>query len=944
MNEIPIQAKGKTKSIIHQNVQSIGNSIDRLNDMLNTNRQCEILCITEHWKQEEQLRSLSITDFRLISVFCREEGKHGGSAVYSKKSLKCKARTKLNNLSISSVFECAAVECDFGKVKAIIVSIYRPPTGDIKIFMDKVEQVLVNIFNENKLIFIVGDFNIELLKENKLKTELLSLFNSFNVNQTIFENTRITDSGGSCVDNIFTNSNFVQANAFENYVSDHTAQKIVFRTECPDQMPLKYKRFFSEENKNNFMYCLREQDWLDVYNVGKDDVNKQWNIFMNTFQGLFDQNFPRRLHRKKQKSKTYDNQDVIECKHRLDIMLTLARHDQSYKELYKNEKKAYDRLLVTARATKYENRITQSDNKIKCMWAICKEINGKHAHHSDIEVEGDPEYIANEYNKHLLSIVPELLNDLMCVPFNSTIKENPRSMFLKPVTPNEISEIAQKLKNKHSSGFDEVPTSIVKIATIEVKNVLCYIINNSFSYGVFPENLKIALIKPLYKKGDPENLDNYRPISLLPGFSKIFEVAMSERLVNFMNECNLFSNCQHGFIRGKSTQTAIFDFIKSVLQHLENDELALGLLLDLSKAYDCLDRDLLIRKLEMYGIRGNAKEWLAAYLRDRRQAVTITKGKSCRSEILPNNVGIAQGSILGPVLFIIFVNDLALLLNSPCHHLVRYADDTNLIIGSKKIHDLLLKAKDFVALVINWFARNKLILNRDKTNILLFRTKQSTVIKPSHMEFDNNEIEISNSAKFLGIHINEHLDWSGHINILTKKLNSICYGIRITGKYMNQKTLRILYFANFESILKYGILFWGGHSSVQRVFVVQKRVIRVIKKKNYLESCRTVFKELGIMTTYAIYIYECLMFFVKNKNIFDLTPKHNYSTRTLDVNYPIHRLALSETCPHYMCLKFFNALPERLKNVSCHKKFKIEVRKMLVDLEPYNLRDFCQNL
>ena len=174
-----------------------------------------------------------------------------------------------------------------------------------------------------------------------------------------------------------------------------------------------------------------------------------------------------------------------------------------------------------------------------------------------------------------------------------------------------------------------------------------------------------------------------------------------------------------------------------------------------------------------------------------------------------------------------------------------------------------------------------------------------------------------------------------------KKLSTICYGIRVLGRYMNQSTLRIMYYAHFESVLKFGIIFWGRHSLAQDVFVVQKRIIRIIRRMEYNETCRNVFRSLGVMTFWAVYIYECLMFLFNNKKLFDLQLKnYGYSTRTLNVNYPIHRLTLTKKCPHYMCLRLFNALPNKIKEIVSQKLFRIEIKKILINLEPYTLLDF----
>ena len=213
------------------------------------------------------------------------------------------------------------------------------------------------------------------------------------------------------------------------------------------------------------------------------------------------------------------------------------------------------------------------------------------------------------------------------------------------------------------------------------------------------------------------------------------------------------------------------------------------------------------------------------------------------------------------------------------------------------------------------------------------------------MEFKVNKFDLVDIAKILGIYINEQLDWSYHISYhLIKKLNSICYGIRTVRKYMNESSLKILYFANFESVLKYGILFWGKDSMMQNIFVVQKRLIRIIKNMNYLESCRSVFRKMGVMTSYAVYIYECLMFFIRYKDLFGNKTNHGYETRTVDYNYIAHRLTLTEKSPLYMCVKLFNVLPNQIKQINTIKKFKMEIKKLLINLEPYCMKDFCQDL
>ena len=274
-------------SIIHQNVQSLGNSIDSVNNMLENNSSCKLLCITEHWKSPEELKMLAIKNFNMVNAFCRGHGEHGGSAIYVHKSVKCKPRNKLNQLSIKNSFECAAVECTFGKDQLLVMSVYRPPLGSIDIFFNCLEKVLLDVFVENKKIVMTGDFNIEMIKNNENKTNLLSLMSSFNIVSTVFENTRITSRTASCIDNIFVNCEYVNTLVLNTFISDHTAQKLVLSLQRPHHHTSQFKRFFSEENKQNFIHCLKEQNWREVFETDNTDVNKQWNCFINLFCRLF---------------------------------------------------------------------------------------------------------------------------------------------------------------------------------------------------------------------------------------------------------------------------------------------------------------------------------------------------------------------------------------------------------------------------------------------------------------------------------------------------------------------------------------------------------------------------------------------------------------------------------------------------------------------------------
>lgn len=932
-------------SVIHQNVQSLGNSVNRVEDMIQNNPDCKFLCLTEHWKTEDQLKMLPIKEFNLCSCFCREEGEHGGVAVYVHKTIKSNCRKNLNEWSLPGVFECAVAECTLAECQIIIVSLYRPPSGNVSSFFDKLEGFLTCSVDENKRMVIAGDFNIELLINKKLKAELESIMSSFNFTQVIKENTRITASSARCIDGVFVNFTPIKNSSIINaHISDHMAQKVTFILNKQESDKHIYKRFFSEKNKTQFLTTIRNQDWSEIFCVDDKDVNKQWNMFVNSFKNIFNESFPLCYTRKNfkfnKRKAVMKTPEIIECKNRLDILLTLSNNKHEFKTTYNKTKREYENLLASVKKKQLDSRLATADNKNKCMWDICREITGGKVNR-DIQIEGNAEEIADRYNQYLTDVIQEVLKKMGNVTHVCQISGNNQSLFLAPTTPTEIQNLMKALNNKMSSGDDEIPTSIVKISISQTCTVLSHVVNNSLRYGIFPDRLKLALIKPLHKGGNKQELKNYRPISLLSSFSKIFEIIACNRIMNFFNRCDLFTHTQHGFLKGRSTQTAIFEFIQKIVGWLENGSLALGMFIDLSRAYDCIDHSVLYIKLEKYGVRGNALEWIKSYLSSRQQRVVVNKdGRSVKSGIIETRVGIPQGSIIGPVIFLIYINDLGDIVGDVNEGIINYADDTNLLVGGKSVPEVINAGRDLFHRANEWFMGNKLMLNTDKTNTIVFRTKQSHTDRPPTIPLDQGELETNSQTKFLGIILDEFLDWNPQTVYVGSKLNKICYGIRVVAKYVTTHTLRTLYFANFESVARYGIIFWGRSASMQSIFVIQKRVIRIIYGKKYRESCRGTFKSNRIMTIYALYIYESLLFFIKNRNRFEHTAStHGYNTRTVDLYYPYHSLTLTEKCAHYMVIKFYNKLPDSIKRMQ-FRDFKIHIKQMLVELEPYSINDY----
>ena len=807
----------------------------------------------------------------------------------------------------------------------------------MNLFTQRLYDVLCLIYSPDKYIILVGDFNVDFSITTDTSTSVFQLLLGFGMESHVHGMTRVTSMTASQIDNIFTNitSREIEGEVYMSNISDHYGQIIKFRLQNKKKV-IQYerKRTFSDNNIVTFTNYLKNDNFQSVYeSIG---VNEKYLTFYRIFYYYFDCAFPMDVRRENESASNWVNSDIKNyAKYIKDLYVW---YKQTHSDLvfahYKAERKEYRKYLSCYRKGINNNKILNSKNKTKSAWNIYKKETNKNKSKPTIKLKN---------NKLLIDdpqLVAEIFSDqfnLLCSPCNvacSTSNNNFPTLFLTPVSEQEIFNIIMNLPNKYSSGLDEIPVCVLKYVAESICCPLANIINECFLTGTFPSELKKAKLIPIHKKGDAHNPGNFRPVSLLSSVSKVFERAIYNRLMSFIEQQNILSPNQYGFRPKRSTELAIFNTIKFIMEKIDHNEKVAGLYFDLSKAFDTIDHSLLINKLEAYGIRGMSAKLIHSYLMERRQVVCVMEnGKQNFSEPVEIQQGVPQGSILGPLLFLLYANSLSdgFVAGLAC----QYADDTSVILADPTAGGLSRGCSWIADQMQSWCQNNNLKLNVEKTGLIAFnKTKQNESLL---VRLNIKSIPTSDNIKFLGVHIDPTLSWNFHIENLTLKLGRYCFLFRRLREVLSRDTIRTFYFACVQSIINYGILFWGASGSAINAFRAQKKIIRAIYKLHPRTSCKPFFSELGVPTVPSLY-FQSLVIFVRKYPHFFQANSDNYTldmsmiTRGRgDLRIPMHNSTFFEKGPYYRGIKAYNMLPSHIKETTDLKRFKSKVAEFIME-------------
>ena len=467
----------------------------------------------------------------------------------------------------------------------------------------------------------------------------------------------------------------------------------------------------------------------------------------------------------------------------------------------------------------------------------------------------------------------------------------------------------------------------------EISLPLAHVCNLSLASGVFPDPLKIAKIIPIHKKNALDEFNNYRPISVLPAFSKIIEKLIYNRMIDFLDKHKILSNCQFGFRKGLSTDLAITTLTEHYYRAIENNNYLVGAFLDLSRAFDTIPHAVLLKKLANYGIRGVTLTWMSDYLTNRKQYVHYN---NCSSRFSQVRLGVPQGSILGPLLFLLFINDFPNI--SPEVEYILYADDSNIFISGPDLDEITDTLSNVLNKIHTWINSNQLILNIEKSNFMIFSSPRKKYDQTEYrISIGNSQLTRVDQCTFLGVILDDKFTWIPHIKSISNKISKGIGILKRAKNHLYDDTILVLYNSLIKPHFQYCITCWGNTSlfNLNRLFLLQKKIVRVLTKSEFRAHSKPLFDTLDIMDIHqlrryfvGVFVYKCLNGIHSGyvEHLFEYTSNLR-SPKNLKVQY-----FSKKTCQNsirYVGPDIWNDLSVETKNSMSIYSFKVKIKKDL---------------
>ena len=972
------------------NIQSLPAKFTELKNFISqlaiNNSLPDIICLQELWNLHD-VSAFSIPGYFPLECTLRTLSQGGGVGFYFKNNLNFKI-LKEKSIFIEKIFESILAEIWLSDTDKLIVgSIYRPNSKLANVTQNQQFEQFSELFNNtlnafsncNSELLLCGDFNIDVLQNSTCKFASTYIENLFSngLLQLITKPTRVSTNSATCIDHILTNK---VTSSYTSYIvtaklSDHFP---IFYTRDSRRVqflpPSVKSRNFSTENISKFKNAISCLRWGEV--LACTDAQSAYTAFLSQLTDLYEIHFPvlvKKFNKNIHAFERWMTRGLLISRLQKIKLGNVSLKTPSPENInqYKCYRNIYNSTVRLSKKNFFSSELKANQTNLKNTWNLLNlALNKKTKTNlvNSLNLNGvdttNSNLMADSFNKYFTTIAEKIANEIPPVITEPDTPPSPPpheanvplfNMATLPVSDFELSNAIKILQNKKSQDMDGLSMFFIKQIADQISSPLKHVLSLSIALGEIPHQMKIAKIVPIYKSGDSSDMNNYRPISLLSTFSKILEKIVAQRLSKFLEENNILSNNQFGFRPGHSTVHAMTHLLNFVSEALNAKKHAVLIFCDLRKAFDTCNFDILLKKLHKNGIRGLELKWFSNYLKNRQQFVYLNGVASSLLEILN---GVPQGSILGPLLFLLYINDI-------CSHTnllsILFADDTALGAAGENLHELNIKINTEFHKICNYFRKNKLSLHPDKTKFIVFSSNQATIdsefkifISNSNLNYNDltaNRFEISRvkkddklpAIKYLGVFFDPSLNFKFHTQMLSKKIAKTLYAIRSVKNILPESALCTLYFALLHSHLLYAVQIWssGNSSNMETIFKLQKKAIRLIANAKYNSHTEPLFKSLEILPLNLLADFSKIHFMQNFKQKFLPTAlmntwqinqerrqqDHSRILRNDDeIHVPFARTDQLSRFPLYHLPKLWNALPEDIKIIRNKSSFSTKVK------------------
>ena len=795
-------------SVVHYNVQSVVNKVDVIESEFSN---FSLISLTETWLNDSvSNQDLEFNDFQLPFRRDREGDSHGGILVHVKNDIPCKRRDdlELNNI------ECLWVEINVRNKKLLVGTFYRPPNSNALVFSNIENSIGMAVDTGIADIIIHGDFNINILNEQPTR-KITELCQQYNFSQLINEPTNYTESSSSIIDLLMVSN--LQTVDISGVGEPFLSQDI--RYHCPIFCIFKFKRhvvkpfrrkvwLYEQGNYDNFRQQVHDFDWTTAHD---DDVNIYAEKFTKKLLNIAEECIPTKNVTIRPRDLPWINNNIRKLMRKRNRLYKKYKKNKT-NTLFDNFKQLRNEVTSNLRKAKQEyvkslaNKLKMPNLSTQDYWKTLKSFIKPSQTSSIPPLYHENVYVADTNEKaNLLNIFfaeQSVLDDHLAILPDPVNLEGPTLDSIH-FSPTEVKDILSTLKLGKASGPDNVNYRILKEAAEPLSNPLCDLFNYSMSKCVCPNIWKEANVSPLYKKDDPSLVSNYRPVSFLSTIGKVMEKIIHKYIFNFFNDNQVITCLQSGFVPGDSTVNQLVDIYNIFCKALDEGKEVRAVFLDISKAFDRVWHKGLLFKLKQAGINATLLQWLYNYLSDRQQRVLIPGGNS---SWLPVEAGVPQGSILGPLLFLIYINDIVVDINSSVR---LFADDTSLYLIVDNPAEAARCINSDLERMHQWAERWLVKFNAKKSEAILISRKTNRLIHP-RLLMNNEPINEVSYHKHLGIFLSSDGTWHEHINNITSKAWSRINVMRKLKFLLDRKSLEITYFTFIRPLLEYADVVWDN--------------------------------------------------------------------------------------------------------------------------------------